>query len=148
MFGPWENIHSIESINLFLDMFCCLEVQNPAKTRREVRKYCRSCKNVAKRIFFTNIAFDTAENEPSKVLTSSRFKPKYTRFGGRAGRGRQGGGECRRADSRAWSGYSMVQVMQSILQTWGICTRRAGKLDRDGYRLYRSQVLQQRMRWN
>ena len=31
--------------------------------------------------------------------------------------------------------------------TWGICTRRAGKLYKARSRLYRSQILQQNMRW-
>ena len=32
-------------------------------------------------------------------------------------------------------------------RTWGICTRRAGKLYRARSRLYRSQILQVNMRW-
>ena len=32
-------------------------------------------------------------------------------------------------------------------RTWGICTRRAGKLYRARSRPYRSQFLQQKMRW-
>ena len=31
--------------------------------------------------------------------------------------------------------------------TWGICTRRAGKLYKARSRLYRSQILQVNMRW-
>ena len=32
--------------------------------------------------------------------------------------------------------------------TWGICTRRAGKLERARSRLYRSKILRENMRWN
>ena len=32
-------------------------------------------------------------------------------------------------------------------RTWGICTRRAGKLNKARYRLYRSQILQENMSW-
>ena len=31
--------------------------------------------------------------------------------------------------------------------TWGICTRRADKLERARSRLYRSEILQENMRW-
>ena len=31
--------------------------------------------------------------------------------------------------------------------TWGICNKRAGKLERARSRLYRSQILQENMRW-
>ena len=34
-----------------------------------------------------------------------------------------------------------------MLSTWGICTRRTGKLYKARYQLYRSQHLQQNMRW-
>ena len=34
-----------------------------------------------------------------------------------------------------------------LTRTWGICTRRAGKLDKARSPLYRRQMLQQNMRW-
>ena len=44
--------------------------------------------------------------------------------------------------------YALRRVVAVVShKTWGICTRRAGKLDRDGYRLYQSQLLQENMRW-
>ena len=33
------------------------------------------------------------------------------------------------------------------LVPWGICTRKAGKLDKGRYQLYRSQLLQENMSW-
>ena len=35
----------------------------------------------------------------------------------------------------------------SLTRTWGICTRRAGKLERARSRLYRSQIFHVNMRW-
>ena len=38
-------------------------------------------------------------------------------------------------------------TLKNLLQTWGICTRRAGKLYKARSRLYRSQILQVNTRW-
>ena len=44
-----------------------------------------------------------------------------------------------------WPGGQVLSETQQSM-TWGICTRRAGKLERARSRLYRSQILQVNMR--
>ena len=41
----------------------------------------------------------------------------------------------------------LQRVTKRMTRTWGICTRRAGKLYKARSRLYRSQLLQVNMRW-
>ena len=38
-------------------------------------------------------------------------------------------------------------IARTPVLTWGICTRRAGKLNRARSQLYRSQILQENVRW-
>ena len=45
------------------------------------------------------------------------------------------------------AGAQSVGKLAVEKETWGICTRRAGKLNKARYRLYRSQMLQVNMRW-
>ena len=55
---------------------------------------------------------------------------------------RSDGTSCFASDNtltRSWA--------KAFSSTWGICTRRAGKLERAHSRLYRSQILQVNMRW-
>ena len=40
-----------------------------------------------------------------------------------------------------------LPVDKPAKSTWGICTRRAGKLNRARSQLYRIQILQENMRW-
>ena len=59
------------------------------------------------------------------------------------------------ADSRILTSIKPIQQITAALldgidepNTWGICTRRAGKLYKARSRLYRSQILQVNIRWN
>ena len=54
------------------------------------------------------------------------------------------------AFSASWASWVSIspsaQAVTISMATWGICTRRAGKLERARSRLYRSQILQVNMR--
>ena len=49
--------------------------------------------------------------------------------------------------SAFWAALRVLECSFRGLQTWGICTRRAGNLYKARSRLYRSQILQVNIRW-